>query len=80
MPAGPKGRRHARGLFFHWLVGLFGLGAGMLAFLLAATGEVELASPVVILLLLFSAAGIVALAAALFIAASRTSHPRRDTH
>jgi hypothetical protein len=57
---------------------LFGLGAGMLAFLLAATGEVELASPVVILLMLFCAAGIIALAAALIISVSRKSYPRRN--
>ncbi len=65
------GRRHSRGLFFHWLIGLFGLGTGMLAFLLLSTGDVGWTTPLVILLLLFFVAGVGALIAALVISVTR---------
>ena len=64
-PLQRKDRRQTRGAFFHWLVGLFGIGAGMLAFLLLASGEVGWTSPEVILLLVFCAAGLVGLTASL---------------
>jgi hypothetical protein len=61
------------------LIGLFGLGAGMLAFLLIATEEVGWTSPIVMLLLLLCAGGIVALVAALVLAVTRKPEGRRDS-
>ncbi len=67
------GRRHSRGLFFHWFIGLFGLGTGMLAFLLLSTSDVGWTTPIVILLLLFFLAGVTALVAALVISVREKS-------
>ena len=58
-------RRHARAAFFHWLMALFGFGAGMLGLLLAASGEVPWRSPIVLALMALFATSLACLAMAL---------------